>query len=61
VDRTVEIILADLQAATDQRKGVTYNPDLEARIEVLRLEYLVATEERRGEIEDTRVRRSKAK
>jgi hypothetical protein len=61
VDRTVEIILADLQAATDQRKGVTYNPDLEARIEALRREHLVATEERRGEIEDTRVRRSKAK
>ena len=60
MDRTVESILADWRAATDQREDVTFNPDLEARIEVLRLEHAAAVDERHCEIQETRVRRSRA-
>jgi len=59
MDRTVETIQADWRAATDQRMGGTLNPDLEARIEVLRLEHVAAIEDRRCEIQETRVRRSR--
>jgi hypothetical protein len=59
MDRTVETILADWRAAMDQRDELAFNRDLEARIEELRLEHLVATEERLCEIEDTRARRSR--
>ena len=59
MDRTVEIIMADWRAATDEREDVTFSPDLEARIEVLRLEHVAAMEARDCEIEETRVRRSK--
>jgi hypothetical protein len=59
MDRTVETILADLRAATDQRKDGTFHPDLEARIEFLRLEHVAAIKDRLSEILETRVRRSK--
>jgi hypothetical protein len=59
MDRTVETILADWQAATDERKDVTFQPDLEARIEVLRLEHVATIEGRRCEIQETWVRRSR--
>jgi hypothetical protein len=59
MDRTVETILADWRAATDQRKDGTFNPDLEARIEFLRLEHVAAIKDRLTEILETRVRRSK--
>jgi hypothetical protein len=59
MDRTVESIMADWRAATDEREGVTVKPDLEARIEVLRLEHVAATEERLCEIQETWARRSK--
>jgi len=59
MDRTVETITADWRAATDERKGVTLNPDLEARIEVLRLEHSAVIELRRCEIQETWVRRSR--
>jgi hypothetical protein len=59
MDRTVETILADWRAATDQREDVTYKLDLEARIEVLRLEHVAAIEDRLSEIQETRVRRSR--
>jgi hypothetical protein len=61
MDRTVESIMADWRAATDEREGVTPTPDLEARIEVLRLEHVAATEERLCEIQETWVRRSKVR
>ena len=61
MDRTVETIRADWRAAVDEREDVTVKPDLEARIESLRLEHVAAFEERRSEIEDTRARRSKAR
>jgi len=59
VDRTVETIQADWRAATDERTGLTFDPDLEARIEVLRLEHVAAIHDYRCEIEETRVRRSR--
>jgi hypothetical protein len=59
MDRTVETILADWRAAMDQREELAFNPDLEGRIEELRLEHIVATEERRCEIQETRARRSR--
>jgi len=59
MDRSVETIQADWRAAVDERSGVTFNPVLEARIEVLRLEHVAAIDDRRCEIEETRVRRSK--
>ena len=59
MDRTVETILADWRAATDRREDLTFDPDLEARIEALRLEHAAAVEERACEIQETRVRRSK--
>ena len=46
MDRTVETILADWRAATDRREGVTLDLDLEARIEVLRIEHAAAIEVR---------------
>ena len=54
MDRTVETIFADWRAATNRREGVTFDPDLEARIEVLRIEHALAIE-----IQETRVRRSR--
>lgn len=59
MDRTVETILADWRAATDEREDVTFSPDLEARIEALRIEHVAAMEERRCEIQETRARRAK--
>jgi len=59
MDRSVETIQADWRAATDERVGVSFDPVLEARIEVLRLEHVAAIDDRRCEIEETRVRRSK--
>ena len=59
MDRTVETIRADWRAATDQRKDLTFNPDLEARIEVLRLEHDAAFAERLCEIQETRARRAR--
>jgi hypothetical protein len=59
MDRTVETILADWRAATDKREDVTFSPDLEARIEVLRIEHVAAMEARRWEIQETRARRSR--
>jgi hypothetical protein len=59
MDRTVETIRADWRAATGEREGVTLNPDLEARIEMLRLEHSAAIELRRCEIQETWVRRSR--
>jgi hypothetical protein len=59
MDRTVETILADWRAATDQREDLTFNPDLEARIEVFRLEHVAAFTERLCEIQETRARRSR--
>ena len=44
MDRTDATIRADWRAATDQREDLTFNPDLEARIEVLRLEHVAAIE-----------------
>lgn len=61
MDRTVEAILADWRAATDERKDVTFHPDLEARIEVLRLEHVAAIKDRLCEILETRARRSKVR
>jgi hypothetical protein len=59
MDRTVETIMADWRAAIDEREGVTFNPDLEARIDVLRREHVAAIEVRRCEIQETRARRSR--
>ena len=59
MDRTVETILADWRAATDRREGLTVDLDLEARIEVLRIEHDAAIEARRCEIQETRARRSR--
>ena len=59
MDRTVETIRADWRAATDQREDLTFNRDLEARIEVLRLEHCADIEERLCEIQETRARRSR--
>jgi hypothetical protein len=59
MDRTVETILADWRAATDRREGLAVDFDLEARIEVLRLEHAAAIEVRRCEIQETRARRSR--
>ena len=59
MDRTVETILAEWRAATKQREGLTLDLDLEARIEVLRMEHAAAIEVRRCEIQDTRARRSR--
>ena len=59
MDRTVESILADWRAAIDERKDVTFDPDLDARIEVLRLEHAAALEERLCEIQETWARRSR--
>ena len=61
MDRTVETIMADWRAATDERKGVTLNPALEARIEVFRLEHLAASDERLCEIRETWARRSRVR
>ena len=60
MDRTVEI-RADWRAAVDERSDVTFMPDLEARIERLRLEHVAAFDARRSEIQDTWARRSKAR
>jgi hypothetical protein len=59
MDRTVATIRADWRAATNQREDLTFNPDLEARIEVLRLEHVAAIEERLFEIQETWARRSR--
>jgi hypothetical protein len=59
MDRTVETILADWRAAKDEREDLTFDPALEARIEVLRLEHAVALEERLCEIQETWARRSR--
>jgi hypothetical protein len=59
MDRTVETILADRRAATAQREDMTFDPDLEARIELLRLEHIAAVQVRRCEIQETWVRRSR--
>lgn len=59
MDRTVETILADWQTASGQREGATFNSDLEARIEVLRLEHAAAVENRLCEIRETWARRSR--
>ena len=59
MDRTVGTILADWRAAADRREGLTVDLDLEARIEVLRLEHAAAIEVRRCEIHETRARRSR--
>jgi hypothetical protein len=59
MDRTVETILAEWRAATKQREGLTLDLDLEARIEVLRMEHAAAIEVRRCEIQETRARRSR--
>ncbi len=61
MDRSVETIHADWRAAIDQREGVTFDPDLEARIEVLRIEHVAAFETRRCEIQETRTRRSRVR
>jgi hypothetical protein len=61
MDRTVETIRAEWRAAVDERENVTFKPDLEARIETLRLENVAAFETRRSEIQDTWARRSKAR
>ena len=61
MDRTVETIQADWRAATDEREDVTFNPDLEARIEVLRLEHVAAIEVRHCEIQETRARRARVR
>ena len=61
MDRTVETILADWRAATDERDDLTFNPELEARIEVLRVEHVAAIEERFCEIQETRARRSRTR
>jgi hypothetical protein len=61
MDRTVDTILADWRAATDQREEVTFNPDLEARIEVLRLEHVAAIEAHRSEIQESWTRRSRVR
>ena len=49
MDRTVETIFADWRAAMDRREGVTLDLDLEARIEVLRIEHAAAVDVRRCE------------
>ena len=59
MDRTVATILAEWRAATKQREGLTLDLDLEARIEVLRMEHAAAIEVRRCEIQETRARRSR--
>lgn len=61
MDRTIEIIRADWRAAIDEREDVTFKPDLEARIERLRVEHVAAFEARRSEIQDTWARRSRAR
>jgi hypothetical protein len=61
MDRTVETTMADWRAATDERKAVTLNPDFEARIEVLRLEHVAASDERLYEIQETWARRSRVR
>jgi hypothetical protein len=61
MDRTVETILVEWRAAAARRHGLAFDPDLEARIEVLRLEHVAAIEERSCEIEDTRARRSRVR
>jgi hypothetical protein len=60
MDRTVETTLADWQTATNEREDATFSADLEARIEVLRLEHAAAVEDRLSEIQETRARRSRA-
>jgi hypothetical protein len=59
MDRTVETIQADWRAAIDEREDVTFNHDLEARIEALRLEHVAAFEARRSEIQETWARRAR--
>jgi hypothetical protein len=59
MDRTVQTIRPEWRAATDQREDLTFNPDLEARVEVLRLERAAAIEERLFEIQETWARRSR--
>lgn len=61
MDRTVKSIRADWRAAVGERKDVTFEPDLETRIEKLRLEHVAAVEGRRSEIQDTWARRSRAR
>ncbi len=60
MDRSLETIQADWRAAIDQREGMIFDPDLEARIEVLRIERTAAIETRQFEIQETRTRRSRA-
>lgn len=59
MDRTVETIFADWRAAIGRREGVTLDLDLEACIEVLRIEHAAAIEIRCCEIQETRARRSR--
>ena len=47
MDRSVDAILVDWRTATAEREDVTFDPDLEARIEALRLELVAAVEEQR--------------
>ena len=59
VDRTVETIRDEWRAATDEREDAIFNPDLEVRIQALRLEHATAMAARRSEIQDTWARRAK--
>jgi hypothetical protein len=61
MDRTVETIRTDWRSAVDEREDVSFKPDLEARIERLRLEHVAAFEARRSEIQDTWARRLRAR
>ncbi len=59
MDRTVETVWDEWRAATDEREDSIFNPDLEARIEVLHREHVSAIAARRSEIQDTWARRAK--
>jgi hypothetical protein len=52
MDRTVEKILEEWRALEAVRHDVVVDPELEARIEQLRLEHVTAVEARRQEAED---------
>jgi hypothetical protein len=52
MDRTVEAILAEWRAAEAERLNKSFNPDLEAHIEELRLEHAAALDARREEAEE---------
>lgn len=52
MDRTVEAILAEWRAAEAERVNASFRPDLEARIERLRLEHAAALEARRREADE---------